>query len=511
MAFEILDKPAEIRQFHSDQPISNVMLLIWQSREELQNAFDLNTSTGQKKFINWYAVSANHNCGISLAGGDRATTIYSRLKGLESWLSGASLWLPEGGRKNAKRAWLWLMARAARVTSGSGSSQKQQLQQSGATSGIADAQPYGGEPGVSLIGYAHAELGMGEHVRMSAASFSKAGVPFGVVDFVTGTASRQKASLDHGALIDSNKYKVNIFHVAPNQLLPVYLHLGRGFFEHRYNIGFPFWELSKFPQAWVPPMQLLDEVWAPTVFIQKALAEALGKDIPYMPVSAVLPKVPKLGREHFGLPADQYIFFFAFDCYSFIDRKNPYAVVAAFKKAFPLGNEKAGLIMKAMNAKESSETWQRLVRDIGGDKRIRLINETMDKLELLSFKSECDCYISLHRAEGLGLGPLESMLLGKPVILTNYSGSTDYANEDNSCLVDYKLIPVQESQYIFPENQVWADPDVDHAAWHMQRLANDPELGIALGKRAATYIAAKYAPARCGQLYKQRLQELGMI
>jgi glycosyltransferase involved in cell wall biosynthesis len=290
------------------------------------------------------------------------------------------------------------------------------------------------------------------------------------------------------------------------------LYLGKGFFERRYNIGYPFWELSKFPRAWIPPMQLLlDEVWAPSTFIQKALAEALGKAVPYMPVGVVLPKVPKLGREHFGLPADQYIFFFAFDCYSFIDRKNPYAVVAAFKKAFHLGNEKVGLIMKAMNAKESSENWKRLILDIGGDKRIRLINETMDKLELLSFKSECDCYISLHRAEGLGLGPLESMLLGKPVILTNYSGSTDYANEDNSCLVDYSLIPIQEGQYVFHENQVWADPDVEHAAWHMKRLASDPELGIALGKKAAAFIAAKYNPARCGQLYKQRLQELGML
>ncbi len=47
--------------------------------------------------------------------------------------------------------------------------------------------------------------------------------------------------------------------------------------------------------------------------------------------------------------------------------------------------------------------------------------------------------------------------------------------------------------------------------WHMKRLANDPELGIALGKKAAAFVAAKYNPARCGQLYKQRLQVLGML
>lgn len=512
MAFEVLNKPAEIEQFDCDHPISNLMLLIWQSRKDLQNAFDLKTNAGQKDFFNWHAVSANQNYDIFPAGGAMTPTLYSKLKGMESWLTRASQWLPERIRNNAKQAWFGLMAEAARVTSRSIRSQEKQIQHLNAIPDKTELQPYGGEPGVNLIGYAHAELGMGEHVRMSAAALSTTNdVPFGVVDFGAGTASRQKASLNHGLLINSNKHRVNLFHIAPDQILPAYLHLGREFFEHRYNIGYPFWELAKFPQAWIPPMQLLDEVWAPTTFIQQALAVALGKNIPHMPVGVALPNIPILGREHCGLPADQYIFFFAFDCYSFIDRKNPYAIVAAFKKAFPLGNEKAGLVIKAMNAKKSSENWKRLARDIDGDKRIRLINKTMDKLELLSLKSECDCYISLHRAEGLGLGPLEAMLLGKPVILTNYSGSTDYANEDNSCLVNYSLIPVQEGQYPFHENQVWADPDVEHATWHMKRLANDPALGITLGEKAATYVSAQYNPARCGQLHKQRLQKIGML
>jgi glycosyltransferase involved in cell wall biosynthesis len=230
-----------------------------------------------------------------------------------------------------------------------------------------------------------------------------------------------------------------------------------------------------------------------------------------MPVSVVLPAIPNLGRGHFRIPADKYLFFFAFDFYSYIDRKNPFAVVAAFKMAFPQGNERAGLIIKAMNGKESSENWKRLVNDIGGDKRIILINETMDKTKLLGLVSECDCYVSLHRSEGLGLGPMEAMLMGKPVIVTNYSGNTDYAKPDNSCLVDYSLVPVKEGQYVFHENQVWADPDVSHAAWHMKRLASEPGLGIALGKTAAAFVSENFSPARCGQLYKQRLRELGVL
>lgn len=482
---EWYEKHADTGEYPCDPPLSNLMLLIWQHRKDLQDMFDLRSIAGRIAYAEWYEDHANSEYGITSADITQANTNqispnYSRWKDLNAWLLRASRLRPRVVRQIVKHVFF--------------------------------RQIYKGETGVNLIGYAHAELGMGEHVRMSAASLSETDVPFGVMDIgAGGTTSRQKATLDRGSLIDSNKYKVSIFHVAPNQILPVYLQLGREYFQRRYNIVYPFWELSKFPREWIWPMQLLDEVWAPTTFIQKALTDALGTAVPYMPVGVALPALPKLGRGHFDIPGDQYLFFFSFDFYSFIDRKNPYAVIAAFKRAFPIGNEKAGLIMKVMNANESNENWQRLVSEVGGDKRIRLINKVMSKVELLSFKSECDCYISLHRSEGLGLGPLEAMLLGKPVIITNYSGNTDYAKTDNSCLVNYSLIPVQKGQYIFHENQVWADPDVEHAASHMKRLMNDPELGISLGKKAAAFVTKNYNPARCGQLYKLRLQELGLI
>ena len=38
----------------------------------------------------------------------------------------------------------------------------------------------------------------------------------------------------------------------------------------------------------------------------------------------------------------------------------------------------------------------------------------------------CDVYVSLHRAEGFGLGMAEAMKMGKAVIATNYSGNTDF-------------------------------------------------------------------------------------
>ena len=370
---------------------------------------------------------------------------------------------------------------------------------------------YQGSAGVNLIGAVHAELGLGEYVRLSAETLSKIDVPFGAINYSEKIPQRHKASFRPDVLLKSPEHKINLFHVNADTLVDVFFAFGRKFFAKHYNIGCPFWELEKFPDEWVPALSLVDEVWAPSEFIQKSLSKALDKPVLYMPAGIALPVIPSWGRAHFNIPEAPYMFFFSFDFLSFIDRKNPVAVIRAFKKAFPEGNERAGLIIKSMNVDPKDERWKRLCELIGDDKRIRVISETMDKEELLALKAVCDCYVSLHRAEGLGLDTLEAMLLEKSVICTNYSGNLDYARDDNSCLVPYKLIPVEEDQYLFYKGQVWADPDIDCAAGYMKKLYRDRDFGQTLGKKAAQFVRDRYDPVRCGERYKQRFLELGLI
>ena len=52
----------------------------------------------------------------------------------------------------------------------------------------------------------------------------------------------------------------------------------------------------------------------------------------------------------------------------------------------------------------------------------------------------CDCYVSLHRAEGFGLTIAEAMLCRKPVIATAYSGNMDFMTPANSYLVKHRLV-----------------------------------------------------------------------
>ena len=73
---------------------------------------------------------------------------------------------------------------------------------------------------------------------------------------------------------------------------------------------------------------------------------------------------------------------------------------------------------------------------VQSDLRIKIINNTFTSDEIIGLMNVCDAFVSLHRSEGIGLSIAQSMLLGKPVIATNYSGNTDFTRPDNSCLVD---------------------------------------------------------------------------
>lgn len=513
MNIEKIDAPADIVQFVKGHPITNLMFLIWQNRKDLQQAFDLRTKTGQESFINWCTVAVKREYGISpdiatgaeYSNGDaekenKPSLIYLQIRRWESRLASASRWLPEPVRNKLK--FLWHRFKKSLT--------HEDVSGAGMEPVAADIPQHMGNPGVNLVGYASAELGMGEHVRMSAAAFADSNVQYGVVNFLVGVSSRQGAQLNHGTIISSNVYKANLFHINADQMLTAFCHLGRDFFSRRYNIGYWLWELSKCPDEWLPVMGLVDEIWAPSRFIQQAFAARTDLPVEYMPLCVQLPPLKGYNRKYYSLPDDGFLFLFAFDFFSFMERKNPFAVIAAFKQAFPDITKKVGLVIKIMNGDPANSRWKDMCAMIGDDPRVIIFNKVMTRDEILGLIDSCDCFVSLHRSEGFGFGPAEAMYLGKPVIVTNYSGNTDFTLPDNSCLVDYRLIPVIEGQYVFDRGQVWAEPDIEHAAWYMRKLASDNLYGTELGKKAASFIRENHSPARVGSLYSKRLRDLNL-
>ena len=94
-------------------------------------------------------------------------------------------------------------------------------------------------------------------------------------------------------------------------------------------------------------------------------------------------------------------------------------------------------------------------------------------LEMRSLINACDCFVSLHRAEGFGRGTGEAMFLGRLAMATGWSGNLDYMTSENSLLVNHRLVPVGDGQYPFAKGQVWAEPDLDHAVTLIESMLDD--------------------------------------
>ena len=372
-------------------------------------------------------------------------------------------------------------------------------------------------PGVLLIGHPYGVLGIGENIRLSAAACSAAQVPFGIRSVYgehgVHVAEVHKDFLFMDKISRAGAFRTNVFHLNADEMENARKLLGKHLFADRYNIGYWSWELSHFPDAWDPSLQLVDEIWAPSRFIEQAIADKTASPVIRMPLAVEFPEPHGMTREAFGLPEDRFLFLFFFDFTSYVHRKNPHAVIAAFLQAFPdLSDTRVGLVIKMNGMGLRPKEYQAFLESIDcEDPRIILMDKVLTDRETKSLVKLCDCFLSLHRSEGFGRGLAEAMYLGKPVIATGYSGNLDFTNAHNSCLVDYRLIPVRDDEYPFGKGQKWADPDIEHAVWFMKRVVNEPHYAQTIGQHAGDFIKTHHSSQAVGTKYRGRLEALNLL
>lgn len=369
--------------------------------------------------------------------------------------------------------------------------------------------------GVNLVGHLTSNLGLGVAARNTASLLLEEAVPFVAVDIPTTLKSKQRESAWDEHLWTRREpvpYGVNLFHINPPELrTQVRFRQQWLAADGRVNACVPFWELSHFPQQWTDVMRCLDVVLAPTLFVQ-GLAEKAdlpGVEIVHFPQTCELPRDVAVDRARWGFAENEVVFISSFDLNSDLSRKNPTGTVEAFRKAAAAAPgptaDRMRLMIKVNNPKGDRFQASRLDElhaIVAGDPRIRVIAESLPYTDVLSMYASADVFVSLHRAEGLGLGLLESMMLGTPVLATNYSGNLDFMTPADSRPVGYSMVPVQgtsigsyDPRYI-GEGQQWAEPDTDDAAKGFLELMDDEHRArISAAARAAAE-ATRTNPAR---------------
>ena len=194
-----------------------------------------------------------------------------------------------------------------------------------------------------------------------------------------------------------------------------------------------------------------------------------------------------------------------------MERKNPRGTLEAFRRLRRrVGGRRVGLVLKSLNAERFPELAAGFLAEVDGDPDVTLIGETLSRDETHGLVAACDAVVSLHRAEGLGLLVAEAMALGKPVVATDYAATTELVSPATGYPVACRLVPVRPGDYPMAEGQVWADPDLDHAAWLMLQPLHDPAGAAARVAAAGAHLRARHGPAAVLARQRARLTELAV-
>lgn len=362
--------------------------------------------------------------------------------------------------------------------------------------------------GVNLVAYIRADMGLGVAARGMAAALTAAGVPFNVVNMEHGNYSAQTDdSWAHKEVADS-RYDVTVVCVNPDNSFYLRTQFSPELLGNRYVIAHWYWELPEMPEEWMPEFEYTDEVWAASNFIKDAISSKAPVPVVRVPTVVNLKLTNKLSRADLGLPENKFLFLAMFDTKSVLERKNPLGVWRAFKSAFASDDPRVGLVLKFNNPDYEQPLMQELRRELAGCENVVVIDRLLSRDELTSLIDACDCFVSLHRSEGFGLGPAEAMSLGKPAIVTNWSGNTDYMTADNCIPINYELVELGRDYGPYKAHQRWAEPDLEHAAQAMKRIVAEPELAKSIGDRGHETIAAQFSPQAVGRIMQARLTEI---
>ncbi len=265
-----------------------------------------------------------------------------------------------------------------------------------------------------------------------------------------------------------------IFHCDASQF-PLYAWPLRHNFSAGKIVGYFAWELASPPLGWPDHDLLWDEIWTPSRFAAASLAQRYK-----CPIHVVPHVVLREGKPRFWRKGEEALTFLTMaDARSSFIRKNPRAVVQAFKQAFPTEQDVA-LIVKLQASRRSAEL-ESIIADIGDATRIKLICETLRREQVDSLFENSHVYVSLHRAEGFGLPLLEARAMGLATIATAYSGNLDFMSASDSVLVPFDLITMEDDERVYGR-VTWADPNVAAAASGMRRLYESPEFLAKLAK-----------------------------
>jgi hypothetical protein len=238
------------------------------------------------------------------------------------------------------------------------------------------------------------------------------------------------------------------------------------------------WPLQSPPPNVVAETSMVNEIWVPSTFSERAFADVSARPVIRLPprivASANLTRIDARMSEGFvfttiarlgrARPGDAAL-------------TNPVAAVSAFRAAFRPGS--GPRLHVVLQGKKTRATAQACLAAAAGRRDISVL-ETVDPLVAEAAALNADCVVSLHRSSSFGPDLARALSTGHPVIATAYGGPMDYLAPDRAELVPFTLSRSETDLYPFPAGTIWAEPDRDEAVRSLRTVYSD--YGTALGR-----------------------------
>lgn len=243
--------------------------------------------------------------------------------------------------------------------------------------------------------------------------------PTGQIECLPNYHSDIKQSIDN-----QNKFQNNA-HLTIWHEHALFERIGRG-----KNVGMSFFELDKLNDRTKASIQCQDRF----LVASEWAANIVRQELPNQPVDVIKIGVDSEFYRHlnFNLPNKPYRFLTIGKTEI---RKGHDILHELFNKAFSPEDD-VELYVSWDNpflSDADKQKWASLYKDTPMGNKIHFVPRQLD---IRTEFAAADCLIFPTRAEAICLPALEAMAMNKPIIITNYSGQTEFCNKDNSFLVD---------------------------------------------------------------------------
>lgn len=247
----------------------------------------------------------------------------------------------------------------------------------------------------------------------------------------------------------------------------------------KHFVGFFIWEGDRVPKEWLSILDSnkVDQIWVPSNHTKKAIINTYSK------LKEKIRIVPHGVNLELFKPKKEAV---THDRITFIankgwlrglhDRGGLQYLFKAFSEEFDKKESDRVSLKVKINTSYDILNWDlnKQIEELNLDEDrvdFDISTKMIDFEDLPDFYYSGDVFVSPSMCESFGLTMAEAMACGLPCITTNFGGQTEFINENNSWLIDYKLVPSHQTMY---RGINWALPDLNHLKKTMRFCVENP-------------------------------------